>query len=374
MAQNIVEYRRDHRVIEVRSPVGKHRKLNKGQLRRVRANQQKRLQQVEIAAEIDDANLAAAETGVIVSRFGQHAIVASADDQPFRCHIRRSIESLVCGDHVVWRRFVNQLEQGEQGVIEAVQERQSLLSRPDYYDGIKPVAANIDQILVVSSVLPAFSSQIIDRYIVACEDIGITPIIVLNKADLLAEQPEEVQHDITTTLAMYRDIGYQVLMVSATTQGGLDSIQTLLQDHVSIVVGQSGVGKSSLVNALLPNINADVGAISTNSGLGQHTTTVATRYPLPQGGYLIDSPGIREFALWHLEESRVAWCYTDFRPFLGQCKFRDCKHQPQDPGCALQDAAESGDLHTLRLYNFHKIIESMASNKPSRAIPRGSKK
>lgn len=359
--------------------MGKHRKLNKGQLRRMRANQQKRLQQVELTQELDDVSLGAAEPGVIVSRFGQHAIVAAeADAQPFRCHIRRSIESLVCGDEVVWRRFSGQTglptEAGEQGVIEAVQERKSLLSRPDYYDGLKPVAANIDQIFIISSVLPAFSSQIIDRYLVACEDIDITPVIVLNKADLLPEQPEELQAEIENVLQMYEMIGYQVVRASAKTQGGLDTIQTLLQDRVSIVVGQSGVGKSSLVNALLPEIDADVGAISTNSGLGQHTTTVATRYALPQGGFLIDSPGIREFALWHLEESRVAWCFIDFRPFLGRCKFRDCKHQPQDPGCALQEAAETGELHPLRLYNFHKIIESMASTKPSRAIPRGSKK
>lgn len=359
--------------------MGKHRKLNKGQLRRMRANQQKRLQQVELTQELDDASLGTAEPGVIVSRFGQHAIVAAEGNaEQFRCHIRRSIESLVCGDEVVWRRFSaqagSQAETGEQGVIEAVQERKSLLSRPDYYDGLKPVAANIDQIFIISSVLPAFSSQIIDRYLVACEDIDITPIIVLNKADLLPEQTTELQAEIEQALQMYEAIGYQVVRASAKTQGGLDTIQTLLQDRVSIVVGQSGVGKSSLVNALLPEIDADVGAISTNSGLGQHTTTVATRYALPQGGFLIDSPGIREFALWHLDESRVAWCFIDFRPFLGRCKFRDCKHQPQDPGCALQEAAETGELHPLRLYNFHKIIESMASTKPSRAIPRGSKK
>lgn len=160
--------------------MGKNRKLNKGQLRRMRANQQKRLHQVELTQEVDDASLGTSESGVIVARFGQHAIVAAeATQEQFRCHIRRSIESLVCGDEVVWRRITNksggQTESGEQGVIEAVQERKSLLSRPDYYDGLKPVAANIDQIFIISSVLPAFSSQIIDRYLVACEDIDITP-------------------------------------------------------------------------------------------------------------------------------------------------------------------------------------------------------
>ncbi|MFC0445675.1 small ribosomal subunit biogenesis GTPase RsgA [Pseudidiomarina halophila] len=354
--------------------MGKHRKLNKGQLRRVRANQQKRLQQNDLEQELDDASLGGAESGIIVARFGQHAIVANDEQQNFRCNIRRGIESLVCGDEVVWRRFTGQSANTEQGVIEAVQPRRSLLSRPDYYDGVKPVASNIDQILIISSVLPAFSTQIIDRYLVACEDIDITPVIVLNKADLLTDIEPAQREEIEAALTMYKDIGYEVLSVSAKTNGGLTDIKTLLQNQVSIVVGQSGVGKSSLVNALLPDIDADVGDVSSNSGLGQHTTTVATRYPLPDGGFLIDSPGIREFALWHLDETRVAWCFIDFRPFLGQCKFRDCRHQPQDPGCALQQAVEAGDLHPLRLYNFHKIIESMASSKPSRAIPRGSKK
>jgi len=351
--------------------MAKQRRLNKGQLRRIKSNQEKRIQRAELEIEVEDAALDASESGIVVSRFGQQAIICTESDPALRCHIRRAVDSLVCGDEVIWRRF-KQRSEDVAGVIEAVQPRRSLLSRPDYYDGVKPVAANVDQILIVSSVLPAFSSQIIDRYLVACEDIGVTPVIILNKADLLAELETEQREEIDHALAVYRDVGYQVLEVSAKQPDSLHALQELLSAHVSIVVGQSGVGKSSLVNALLPDIDADVGAISDNSGLGQHTTTVATRYVVPTGGILIDSPGIREFALWHLEPERVAWCYIDFRPYLGQCKFRDCKHQ-DDPGCALREALEAGDLHPLRLYNFHKIIESMAIKKPSRATTRGKK-
>ncbi len=351
--------------------MAKQRKLNKGQLRRVRANQAKRLQQVEQDDAVTDSALGAAESGIVVSRFGQQAIICTDSEPHLRCHIRRTVDTLVCGDEVVWRPL-KQRSDDVAGVIEAVQPRRTLLSRPDYYDGVKPVAANIDQILIISSVLPAFSTQILDRYIVACEDINITPIIVLNKSDLLAEISAEEQQEITTALAMYADIGYQVLQVSAKIEESLSDIHQLLANHVSIVVGQSGVGKSSLVNALLPEIDADVGAISDGSGLGQHTTTVATRYPLPMGGVLVDSPGIREFALWHLEPERVAQCFVDFRPFLGQCKFRDCKHQ-DDPGCALQQAVDDGDIYSLRMYNFHRIIESMTLKKPSRATSRGKK-
>lgn len=351
--------------------MAKQRRLNKGQLRRIRSNQEKRIQQAELETDIQDAVLGTSEAGIVVSRFGHQAIICTDSEASLRCHIRRTVDSLVCGDIVVWRRF--QQQSGDVvGVIEAVQPRQSLLCRPDYYDGLKPVAANVNQILIVSSVVPAFSSQIIDRYLVACEDIEVTPVIVLNKADLIADLDETEQQDIYNALDVYRAIGYHVLEVSAKHPQSLVDLHQLLDEHVSIVVGQSGVGKSSLVNALLPDIDADVGAVSDNSGLGQHTTTVATRYVVPTGGILIDSPGIREFALWHLEPERVAWCYRDFRPYLGQCKFRDCKHQ-DDPGCALREALEAGDLHALRLYNFHRIIESMSANKPTRANTRGKK-
>ncbi len=348
------------------------RKLNKGQLRRVRANQAKRLGQGEHNSAALDGPLGATEAGVVISRYGQQAIIADSNEQTVRCHIRRGVESLVSGDDVVWRRIEEQANDDVGGVIEAVQPRRSLLSRPDYYDGLKPVAANVDQILIISSVRPAFSSQIIDRYLVACEDIEVTPVIVLNKADLLDDIETTERDEIEQALAMYSAIGYQVLRVSAKVSVGMDDLNDFLNNHVSIVVGQSGVGKSSIVNVLLPEVDADVGAISDNSGLGQHTTTVATRYLLPQGGVLIDSPGIREFALWHLDPERVAYCFRDFRDFLGGCKFRDCKHL-DDPGCALRAAAESGALHPLRLYNFHKIIESMVSQKPSRVSARGKK-
>ncbi|AVJ56940.1 ribosome biogenesis GTPase RsgA [Idiomarina sp. OT37-5b] len=347
--------------------MAKKRRLNKGQQRRVKLNQRKRLEQPDV--DWDNDQLGPSQEGRVISRYGQHADIMDNSGDVVRCHIRRAVDSLVCGDRVQWRRATSSTD-GMQGVVEAVHDRDSLLSRPDFYDGLKPVAANIDQILVISSVLPAFSSQIIDRYLVACEDIGIEPILVLNKTDLLATLDSELQQEIETCLSYYASMGYQVLRVSSATTDGLSELIAQLPGHTSIVVGQSGVGKSSLVNNILPDVDTITNDVSDNSGLGQHTTTVATWYELPEGGALIDSPGIREFSLWHLEKERVAWGFKDFRDVLGGCKFRDCKHQ-NDPGCALQEAVEAGKIASWRLQNYHRIIESMNSQKPNRAMQRG---
>lgn len=333
--------------------MAKRAKLTKGQLRRVQANQDKRLakrQQNDLTPWQDD-ELGQLEYGRVVSRFGQHADVLSEQGDILRCNIRRTLASLVTGDKVAWRRAAA-IEQGLQGVIEAAEVRESVICRPDHYDGIKPIAANVDQIFIVSSPQPAFSDQIIDRYLVACEDAGINAIIVLNKIDLM--QPEE-RAAIEARLAVYSAIGYRVLQVSAQDGEGIAALRASFTNHTSVLVGQSGVGKSSLIKATLPEVDLAIGAISNNSGLGQHTTTVARWYSLAQGGALIDSPGIREFGLWHIAPERVAYCFKDFRSYLGTCKFRDCKHE-HDPGCALQAAVNAGELDARRLENYHRIV------------------
>lgn len=336
--------------------MGRHNKLNKGQQRRVRSNLHKRLAKRDVEQDLEWSaeQLGAMESAVVISRFGQHADIETSQGEVLRCNIRRTVSSLVTGDIVAYRR-APETERGLQGVIEAVEERRSLLTRPDTYDGIKPVAANIDQIFVVTSPLPAFSTQIIDRYLVACEDIGITPIIVLNKVDLI---DGEYADYIRERLNMYRQIGYSVAEVSAEQVQGLDQLTALMANNTSIFVGQSGVGKSSLVNAILPHAEIVTRDVSSNSGLGQHTTTVARLHRLANNAALIDSPGIREFGLWHIEADRVTWAFRDFRPFIGGCKFRDCSHR-NDPGCALVQAVEDGALDAERLQNYHRIIDSL---------------
>ncbi|MFC3123327.1 small ribosomal subunit biogenesis GTPase RsgA [Agaribacter flavus] len=341
--------------------MAKKPKLSKNQKRRVQQNRHKTINNQD---EQTLDNLGEQLNGRVISRFGKHAIVENDahPSQTHKCFIRRTVESVVCGDQVLFRPSLSG-EQRDRGVIEAVFDRKSVLTRPDYYDGVKPVAANIDQILVVSSILPSFSSHIIDRYLVACEQAQIQAIVIVNKVELLDPQDMDELHQ---QLEVYKTLGYKVFLVSCKTKIGIDSLALELKDKVNVFVGQSGVGKSSLVNQLLPEADELVGEVSENSGLGQHTTTAAKLMHFSNGGELIDSPGVREFGLWHLSKDEVTTGFIEFKDYLGGCKFSDCTHK-NDPGCLIKAAVDDGKICSTRYQSYLKIIESLEAQRPSYA-------
>ena len=288
--------------------------------------------------------------GLVTAHFGTQVEVESTPGQRQRCHLRANLEGLVTGDRVVW------CEGDPTGVIVAQLERNSVLSRPDPYGKLKPVAANIDQIILVIAPLPQPHAQLIDRYMVAAETVDIEPVILLNKTDLLENNPQ-LQQEMDDLLAIYPTLGYRILH-TCSLEGGLEELHTALSERVSVFVGQSGVGKSSLVNALLPDAELRIGALSESTQKGTHTTTTAQLFHLSCGGSLIDSPGIREFGLWHMSRDQIEQGFREFRPFLGHCKFRDCKHE-QEPHCAILEAAERGDISQRRLNSYRYIVESL---------------
>jgi len=331
------------------------RKLTRRQAWRVNKIQQEREKRADQRTQTAEDKLGAGDLGpeqegLVTAHFGTQVQVESASGSVLRCHVRANISGLVTGDRVIYCA-------GEPiGVIVAQRERSSELKRPDAYGNLKPVAANIDQIFVVIAPYPEPHGNLIDRYLVAAETVGIEPVILLNKTDLLAGEPA-LDESMQNLLSVYPGLGYRTLRVSS-QQGGLEPLHDALANRVSVLVGQSGVGKSSLVNALLPEVDLRVGALSENSLKGVHTTTTAQLFHLPTGGSLIDSPGIREFGLWHMSKEQVEQGFCEFRNALGTCKFRDCQHL-REPGCAILSAVEAGVISERRLASYRHIIGSL---------------
>lgn len=331
------------------------RKLTRQQtwrIEKIQAEREKRASKRDVNAgeALAAGDLGPEQEGLIVAHFGTQVAVENSAGKSFRCHMRANLEGLVTGDRVIW------CEGESTGVVVAQKERDSVLLRPDPYGKLKPVAANIDQIFIVIAPYPEPHAKLIDRYLVASETVGIEPIIVLNKTDLLAQDPAQAQM-MEALLEIYPGLGYRILRTSC-LEGGMEELHEALQQRTSVFVGQSGVGKSSLVNVLLPEAHLRVGALSENTLKGTHTTTTAMLLHMPGGGSLIDSPGIREFGLWHMSREQVEAGFIEFREFLGHCKFRDCQHR-HEPGCAILQAVEEALISEERLESYRYIVASL---------------
>ena len=299
----------------------------------------------------------APRAGLVVGAFGHTALVEDAGGRLWRCRVPRRQGPVVCGDRVAWLP-----EHGDQGRVVEVKPRRSALVRPGAGGRLKPLAANIDRLLVVVAPAPPPERGLLDRYLVAAELLDLPAAIVCNKSDLL---DAAARADMAAGLAVYGHLGYPVVWASTRTEDGLAALRALLQEDTAIFVGQSGVGKSSLVKALVPEAELRTGALSAASGLGRHTTTAARLYHLPGGGAIIDSPGVRDFHLWPVEPAELARGFREFHPFLGRCRFRDCRHL-EEPHCAVRAAAEAGAIDSGRYAGYRRLLQAMEEERARR--------
>jgi ribosome biogenesis GTPase len=333
------------------------RRLTQRQKERIHAIQERRRKRVEERAEaalsaVDDDQ---PREGLVITRHGQNLAVADQKHSIHHCLSRQNIGQVVCGDRVVWQPTTP-----GQGVVTAIIERSSALIRPNYSGEEKALAANITQLVIVLAPEPPPSPYLVDQYLVAAENIGVRTVIALNKRDLLSASELE---QFNKSFAHYQEIGYPVIQISAKFEHGLDPLLERLKEQTSILVGQSGVGKSSLVKALLPNIEIQIGRLSEASGLGRHTTSATTLYSLPVSGYLIDSPGVRSFRLGQIGQEQLALGFREFAPFLGLCKFSNCSHT-HEQDCALIRAVNTGAIDPQRLKNYLHMASSIKPEYP----------
>lgn len=345
----------------------RRRKLTKRQTRQIEQNQN---------ALIDDGTLA---TGVIVSHFGKQLDVQITDlpqilptidsqsvaavamptlslGQIWRCHTRTNLPMLATGDTVRISLDMN----AQLGRIEQLLDRRTLITRPDRYHKVKPVAANVDILAIVFAPLPKPAVNLIDRYLLIAKRFDVTPLLVLNKADLLENHPEVIAI-CEEYRALGEQIGFQVITTSSIDTHNLDELHAAIDGKLSIFAGQSGVGKSSLINQLLPEANQLTNQISTNSQLGQHTTTTSRLLPfdhtdLSKGG-IIDTPGIREYGIWHLQADDILAGFDELSALAGDCQFRDCNHHANAKGCALWAAADAGEVLPRRIESLIALID-----------------
>jgi ribosome biogenesis GTPase / thiamine phosphate phosphatase len=294
-------------------------------------------------------------SGLVVASYGKRYDVELADDldinsRRISCVTRGKKTDLACGD------IVNiKLTDKAEGVVESSLPRTSLLYRSNAFKS-KILASNVTQIVIVLATQPSFYEALLNRCLVAAEAAKIKPLIVLNKCDLT-----EVD-DAKNRLKLYEDLGYQVLHLSA--KRDITGLQPYLKNHQSVLVGQSGMGKSTIINALLPDQNVRTQMMSEALDSGKHTTTAAHLYHLAgpdfgKNSSLIDSPGLQEFGLNHLSQTELELAFVEFRHFLGKCRFNNCKHT-HEPDCAVLNAVQQGKISAQRQQFYQALTLELA--------------
>ena len=310
------------------------RKISHKQLSRIKIRQ-------DNYQQLDNAEL---QHGLVIARHGKHLLIENAQRVVIRCSIRANIDSITAGDHIMW-----QPDGCKHGVVVSCLPRKSVLARLNDRGESRAIAANVTQLMIVISANPMLSWTLLDSYLIMAEILQLSACIVLNKSDLACDE-------IKTTLENdYKSLGYPIIITNQHADG-IDALKLQLVDQVSVFVGQSGVGKSSLISLLLPDEASEIktAAVSESSQLGCHTTRNARWYHLPSGGALIDSPGVREFSLGQIPQAEIARGYREFRPYIGQCKFRNCEHITS-PGCAILIARKNNEISRQRYESYVKI-------------------
>ncbi|MDX1453915.1 MAG: ribosome small subunit-dependent GTPase A [Gammaproteobacteria bacterium] len=288
--------------------------------------------------------------GTVIVNYRRHVDVETADGSVLPCVVRGRQLKPVSGDRVEYS-----LTQQDEGVIENILERETVLERFDSSRKRSALAANVDRVLVVVALEPMLESFTVDKYLVAVEASGAEPVIVINKVDLADEMVMDWLQEFTEE---YRDIGYPSILLSTESGEGMKALEDALQNHTAVLVGPSGVGKSSIAQHLLPDNDIKVGEISAARQEGRHTTTRSTLYHLANGGRLIDSPGVREYRLWPMPVRELAGLFPEMRERANNCKFADCVHRAE-PGCAVRAAVDAEEILLRRYEAYLGMAEIM---------------
>lgn len=278
--------------------------------------------------------------GLITAAYGRRFLVECADGRVMDCVTRGKRTDYACGDEVTVTR-----QNDDQGVIDRCAPRRTLLYRSDRWKQ-KLIAANVTQMIMVVAPVPSFDLGVLDCCLAAAEHAGIKPLIVLNKSDL----PESAKS--AAALALYTGMGYPLLSIIA--MHSTDALRPHLEGERSVLVGESGMGKSTILNGLLPQAAALTQEVSAALGTGKHTTSHARLHHLNAASDIIDTPGVQAFGVHHLGIADLAAAFIEFRPHLGQCRFRDCRHL-DEPGCAITAAHEAGTIDTRRLAVYRRL-------------------